>query len=109
MLSAECVFEVDFHDSLIVITVGPLICVAILGVTYLVGTKRNGECDEEAVPVARRKHLSAFLLLTFMVYSTVSSTLFQMYACDKLDSGETYLRADYRIECDSSKHRTLQV
>ncbi|CAN0497746.1 unnamed protein product [Laminaria digitata] len=44
------------------------------------------------------------LLLTFLVYSSVSSILFQMFACDDLEDGKNYLRADYRVECDSSQH-----
>ena len=49
------------------------------------------------------------LLLTFLVYSSVSSFLFQMFACDDLEDGKRYLRADYRVECDSSQHIAFQV
>lgn len=49
------------------------------------------------------------LLLTFLVFSSVSATLFQMFACDDLEHGKRYLRADYRIECNSTKHEALQV
>ncbi|CAM9838142.1 unnamed protein product, partial [Sphacelaria rigidula] len=49
------------------------------------------------------------ILLTFLVYSSVSSILFQMFSCDELDDGRVYLRADYRIECDSRKHNSLQI
>ena len=53
--------------------------------------------------------MSAALLITFLVYSSVSFVVFQMFACDKLDTGKRYLRADYTIECDSDKHRALQI
>ena len=53
--------------------------------------------------------MSTALLITFLVYSSVSSVVFQMFACDKLDTGKSYLRADYTIECDSDKHRALQI
>ncbi|CAM9320022.1 unnamed protein product [Ectocarpus sp. 12 AP-2014] len=49
------------------------------------------------------------LLLVFLVYSSVSSLVFQTFACDQLDGGGEYLRADYRIECDSSKHQGFRV
>lgn len=29
----------------------------------------------------------------------------QTYACDPLEDGKKYLRADYRIECDSTRHK----
>ena len=31
-----------------------------------------------------------------------------MFACEGLDDGKRYLRADYTIECDSPKHRAFQ-
>ena len=49
------------------------------------------------------------LLLIFLVYSSVSSILFQTFACEHLEDGKLYLRADYRIEYDSAKQETLQV
>ena len=49
------------------------------------------------------------LLLLFFVYSSVSSTVFRMFACDDVDDGHTYLRADYRIKCTDAKHRLLQA
>ncbi|CAM9834064.1 unnamed protein product, partial [Sphacelaria rigidula] len=57
----------------------------------------------------RRKHLSMVIFLTFLVYSSVSSILFQMFSCEDLDDGKNYLRADYRIECDSPRHVSLQI
>ena len=32
-----------------------------------------------------------------------------MFACESLDDGFTYLRADYAILCDSTKHKSLQL
>ena len=55
------------------------------------------------------KYVSLVLLLTFLVYSSVSSVLFMSYACEDLEDGKNYLRADYRIECDSPKHIAFQV
>lgn len=39
------------------------------------------------------------ILVTFLVYSAASSTIFQTFVCDPLDDGRKYLRADYRLEC----------
>ena len=49
------------------------------------------------------------LLLTFLVYSSVSSIIFQTFAYDGLDDGNIYLRADYRIQFDSPKHEAFQI
>ncbi|CAM9283120.1 unnamed protein product [Laminaria digitata] len=49
------------------------------------------------------------MFVLFFVYSSVSSTVFQMFACDSLDDGKLYLRADYCILCTDAKHRALQA
>lgn len=46
--------------------------------------------------------------MTFLVYSSVSSAVFQTFACETLDEIE-YLRADYRIRCTDAKHKAFQV
>jgi len=108
VISIGCVVDIDFHDKLLYVTLGPLVAMAILGGTYAVAMRKTGISDY-ARGIVRRKHVSMALLLTFLIYSSVSSTLFKMFACDDLEDGKRYLRADYRIDCDSSKHIVLQI
>ena len=108
VLSAGCVFDVDFHDRLLMATIGPIIALLFLAVTYATATRVNRNAPD-ALQNIWNKHLSMVLLLAFFVYSSVSSVLFMSYACEDLEDGKNYLRADYRIECDSRKHRTFQV
>ena len=108
MLSASCVVDIDFHDRLLFATIGPIAMIMLLGMTYYIAARRNRQ-SQEAVQNVQQKHLSAVLLLTFFVYSNVSSTLFQTFSCEHLEDEKFYLRADYRIECDSAKHEKLQV
>lgn len=108
MLSAGCFIAVDFHDRLLVATVGPIAAMCLLGATYFVATWRNSS-SPQALGAVRRKHASAVFLLTFFVYSPVSSTIFRTFACDSLDDGNTYLRADYTLLCDSAKHKAMQT
>jgi len=108
IISVGCIVDIDFHDQLLFATLGPLLCMTILGCTYAAAMRRR-ELSEDARRVIRRKHVSMILLLTFLIYSSVSSTVFKMFACDALDDGKIYLRADYRIECDASKHNALQI
>eukprot|EP00903_Cladosiphon_okamuranus_P018661 g17175.t2 len=108
ILSAGCVFNVDFHDQLLLSTIGPIVALLFLGGTYSVAARIN-RGDPEIVQVIWNKHVSMVLLLTFLVYSNVSSTLFKTFACEELADGKNYLRTDYRIECDSSRHEGLQV
>lgn len=107
ILSTTCILDVDFHDTLLLLTVGPLIALLFLGITYTVAARKNR--GSPALGDVRHRHLSVVLLLTFLVYSSVSATLFRSFACEELDDGKNYLRADYRIECDSPRHAADQV
>ncbi|CAN0122023.1 unnamed protein product [Ectocarpus sp. 6 AP-2014] len=108
LLSAGCVLDIDFHGRLLAATIGPIFAVLLLAGTYAAATRINREADEK-LQIIWDKHVFVFLLLTFLVYSSVSSTVFKTFACDELEDGKNYLRTDYRIECDSSKHKVFQV
>lgn len=108
ILSAGCVFDMDFHDRLLVSTIGPIFVLLFLVGIYAFAVRTN-RGSNATLQRAWHKHVSLMLLLTFLVYSSVSAVLFKMFACEELDDGVNYLRADYRIMCDSSKHRALQV
>lgn len=108
VLSAGCVFDVDFHDRLLISTISPIIALAFLACTYAAANCKHRGAPE-SIQNIRHKHVSMVLLLTFLVYSSVSSVLFQSFACEKLDDGKNYLRSDYRLECDTVKHKGFQV
>ena len=108
LLSAGCIVDVDFHGRLLLATIGPVVAMLILAVTYSIAARVNREASDTLL-VIWNKHVSMVLLLTFLVYSSVSSVLFMSYACEDLADGKNYLRADYRIECDSPKHKAFQV
>lgn len=59
--------------------------------------------------VVQHRHLSIALFVMFMVYSTVSYTIFQTFECDQLDDGRSYLRADYSLTCSTSLHEFYRV
>ena len=108
ILSAGCVVDVDFHDRLLVSTITPLVALLFLAGTYIAARNLN-RGKAEAVRVVWNKHVAMVLLLTFLVYSSVSAALFKTFACERLDDSNIYLRADYRIQCDSSKHKAIEV
>ena len=109
VVSIGCFGEVDFHDRLLWTTITPLVIMGLLEVTYVIAVHKHRGSPETFSQKILQKHVSLALLVTFLVYSSVSSVVFQMFACDKLDNGKIYLRADYTIECDSDKHRALQI
>lgn len=106
--SAWCFVNVDFYDRLLVSTTGPLVALAFLALTFTVAKKRS-HGSENALETIRHKHMSMVLLVSFLVYSSVSAKVFQTFACEHLGDGKNYLRADYRIDCDSSKHQAFEL
>eukprot|EP00903_Cladosiphon_okamuranus_P017291 g15933.t1 len=112
LLAAGCLWsDIDFHGRLLLSTVWPLVAVGFLSMTYWIAIRRVGATVDRASveEMIHRKHQTALLLLTFLVYSSVSSMVFQTFACETLDDGNQYLRADYRIQCTDAKHRAFAV
>lgn len=109
ILSAGCFLEVDFHDRLLWTTITPLVITGVLSGTYAVAMRRNRRLPHSVSRITQHKHISMALLVAFLVYSSVSSVVFQAFACDDLDNGKRYLRADYKIDCNSPKHRAFQI
>ena len=109
VLSVGCFVEVNFRDRLLWTTITPVVLICFLGLTHAVAVRKYGKSSEIAIWNARQKHISMALLVSFLVYSSVSSVVFQMFACDDLDDRKLYHRADYTITCDSPKHGALQI
>lgn len=109
ILSAGCIVAVDFHGRLLLSTVGPIAALLFLAGTYAAATRIHRGGEAQTLRRVWDRHVSMVLLLTFFVYASVSSTLFQAFACESLDDGRHYLRADYRVECDSPRHRAFQA
>ena len=107
VFAAGCLWpDMDFHDRLLVSTTGPLVVVGFLAMTYWIAVRRNSGHQVERI---RQKHLTGLVLFTFLIYSSVSTIVFQTFACETLDDGIEYLRADYRINCTDAKHEALEV
>eukprot|EP00904_Undaria_pinnatifida_P008212 jgi/Undpi1/4520/HiC_scaffold_18.g07874.m1 len=100
--------QTDFHDRLFFVTLGSLIALDLMGVSFHVAARRSRGSQDE-LQAARRKHFSMVLLMTFLIFSSVSSTVFRVFDCETLEDGKEYLRADYGIECTTAKHKNLEV
>ena len=109
IVSVGCFLEVDFHDLLLWTTITPVVVMGLLRGTYAFAIHRNRDTPETTLRNIRKRHRSMALLVAFLVYSSVSSMVFQTFACEDLDDGKRYFRADFTIECDSPKHRAFQV
>ena len=75
ILLISCVVETNFYARLVLATIAPMAVVGALAITYRVAMVRNGH-SIHAMRVARNKHISVGLFLLFVVYSSVSHTIF---------------------------------
>lgn len=101
IVSLACVVPTDFYDRLLMATLGPVVALGLLYLLYAIAERRNRH-SSVARGAVKRKFLSIAVFVVFLVYSTVSHTIFQTFDCDE-DVG--YLRADYSLECATSEHR----
>ena len=61
-----------------------IVVVVMLGITYIIAVSRH-QRSQEVLQNVRHKHVSTVLLLTFLVYSSSSSLVFQMFDCEHLE------------------------
>lgn len=101
----------DFYIRLVVATLSPFVLVVLLATTYSIACAKNMRFSSGQAGIAkiRQRHLTILLLAAFLIYSSVSTTVFETFDCDKLDDGVSYLRADYRLHCTSTKHRLFMA
>ena len=103
VLSYSCMITTDFYDHLLVASISPLVALVVLVGSYWVAKKRN-HASAPAMLAALQTHQAAAMFVAFFVYSPASYRIFQTFACDELDDGKTYLRADYSLRCSDSRH-----
>ncbi|CAM9678213.1 unnamed protein product [Pylaiella littoralis] len=114
-LTASClVGNISFYQKLLGVTLGPLAALAFLGTTYALAINMHrwgfGQTTAEARQGVVVRHASAALLVLFLVFSSVSTTVVSTYVCDDVeDLDESLLRADYSISCDDPKHLFYKV
>lgn len=108
LLSAGCLISTNYYNRLLVSTLGPIAVLVVLACTYRVATWRDSGAGSARRAVIWKKHTSIMLLVAFLVYGSVSATVFGAFSCEELDDGVSYLRADYSVLCDTTKHRWFQ-
>jgi hypothetical protein len=112
--------KADFIDQLVIVTLVPpaLILSAVLVWRVYVAVRRP---TEDAAKTWKKRVIVFILVLSFVIYTGVSATLFQTLRCDAAFDGEageaddsrvfgnSYLIADYSINCGSRRYRAARV
>jgi hypothetical protein len=118
LLSAGCIVSLDFYGKLLTTTLLPICVIAVLGLIHLrVRYKHQtyrytttAALHEELLNNAIAKHSRALLAFTFLIFSPVSTVVFQTFACDYLEgANNSWLRADYSISCESDRYKAYRV
>ena len=108
VLAVECIVKVDFHGRLLIATILPILAMLGLSGTYFYVLRRY-KGSRGTLEIAQHKHVSVAFCILFIVYARSSTLIFQMFDCDALDGGNDYLRADYSIECNTTRHRYIMI
>ncbi|CAN0218885.1 unnamed protein product [Ectocarpus sp. 4 AP-2014] len=109
MLSAECWVDTNFYDTLLVTTFVPLVVSGLVLISFAIRSRWCGAEDQDRRSRIKHRHATALYLVSFLVYSSASSTAFQTFACDDIDTGESFLRADHSIQCYTTEHRVYMA
>jgi hypothetical protein len=124
LLSAGCILRVSFYNKLLITTLAPIVVAVVLGLIHLrvrhvyrtvnairhPATQRQKSSRTDALEHAKAKHTSAFLTFTFLIFSTVSTVVFQTFACDDLiGTNQSWLRTDYSVSCDTDIHDVYEA
>lgn len=106
MLSAECWFSTDFYDTLLTATIGPLVVSGLVLTSYAIGRRRCFTHGPDLLSRVNHKHATFLYLMSFLVYSTVSSTIFRTFGCQGIEDDKVFfLRADPSIQCYTTEHK----
>jgi hypothetical protein len=124
LLSLSCLTKINFYQRLLLTTLSPIAATLILRCIYMcidrkhpvqeAASQRAIDSKTARLTALKEKLYLVFLAMTFLIYSTVSTTVFQTFACDRIDYDvntavtTSYLRADYSIQCDTLKHDLYQ-
>ncbi|CAN0013328.1 unnamed protein product, partial [Ectocarpus sp. 6 AP-2014] len=113
IFSGMCILpRVSFYQRLLVTTVTPIGLAGVLLLTYTMAKGRAGIGSASVVArkAAWSRHMAAGLLLTFLVFTSTSTVVFKTFACDdQAVEGESYLRADYSLSCNTVTHTWYKV
>jgi hypothetical protein len=119
LLPFNCLFETDFHSVLVATTLLPIAFVGCVFVVYalkrfqiqkLLSNKGGFQARKTEIKILQSKCEFTVILVTISVFPIISATIFQTFVYDtRLENGQDYLRADYKIERSDPTHQYYVV
>ena len=102
----DCFFHSDYHSRFITKTILPILVSSVLLSFGMFAKKCLGK------PGVLGTCMSIVLAFLFIVYTGIMSDCFGAFLCVEMDpeaDGTRYLDFDLRIDCDSDKHKLMQM
>ena len=100
-LPLQCMGIGTYVQQLAFTMLAPLVIAVCLVVGFALRSWRRSSGMQEGLLAA----LPWLLSLTFLVFPVVSSAAFRAFSCEGFDTGRSFLRTDYSVECGTSKHK----
>ncbi|GMH76479.1 hypothetical protein TrLO_g8185 [Triparma laevis f. longispina] len=106
LVSFGCIYKTDYHFKLLFSTLTPIILSLLIFGYYLIRRSSNRVENERRLNFC----MTTFLALTYLIFSSVSTTLFKTFQCKRYgDDPTSYLIDDHQIDCDSKEHKFYEL
>jgi hypothetical protein len=115
LLPTGCYVEIDFYDKLLLTTLAPLGLTAIVMTPRIFAyifkgySRQLSSTSITRLGIGTTRDIRLLLVFSFWLFSSVSTTVLQTFACEQFSTGEWFLRSDYAVQCDTSKHKLYQI
>ncbi|GMH95865.1 hypothetical protein TrST_g6296 [Triparma strigata] len=117
LVSFGCLVDTDYHLKLLFSTLTPIIFSLLILLYYLWEAKLKvilRLSQEPLTPADRTKKLdfcmTLFLTLTYLVFASVSTTLFKTFQCETYgDDPIPYLVEDHQVNCETAEHKAYEL
>ena len=104
VMPLACIYPwFNLYALLLLKTIGPLFGAALLrflGAFLDVLACRASESRRRIITSLKQSSTDAIFFMLFLIYPSVSSTIFSVFVCQELPNGDSYLRLDFTIRCD---------
>jgi len=104
VMPMACIYPwFDLYMLLLVKTIGPLVGIAglcLLGALLDALTCCASESRKRIIKSLKQSGTDAIFFILFLIYPSVSSTIFSVFVCEELPNGDSYLRLDFRCRCN---------
>eukprot|EP00519_Triparma_laevis_P010158 CAMPEP_0182519262 /NCGR_PEP_ID=MMETSP1321-20130603/45006_1 /TAXON_ID=91990 /ORGANISM="Bolidomonas sp., Strain RCC1657" /LENGTH=877 /DNA_ID=CAMNT_0024727231 /DNA_START=138 /DNA_END=2771 /DNA_ORIENTATION=+ len=116
LVSFGCLVDTDYHLKLLFSTLTPIIFSLLILLYYLweVKLKVILRLSQRLTYEERTKKLdfcmTLFLTLTYLVFASVSTTLFKTFQCETYgDDPIPYLVEDHQVNCETAEHKAYEL